>query len=178
MFWTVNIRTGFHDSLSKIVHQPVMAENCGGRQLDAVTPELPFGAVDGSTTASSDAPTVAYEIDLLLTPNEAKLLEKFRHDIRLYQTDTEKYSKCIQKRDELLKDNDRLVLRLAAFEYVISIEYARYRERKERTRRPACQPRMTQEDGVAKWERFVGVAAVGSDATPKLLPPLKEVSLR
>jgi len=155
-----------------------MAENCGGRQLDAVTPELPFGAVDGSTTASSDAPTVAYEIDLLLTPNEAKLLEKFRHDIRLCQTDLERYDKCLQKRDELLEENDRLVLRLAAFEHVMSRECVWYRERKERVRQPARLPRMTQEDGAAKWERFVGVVAVGSDTIPKLLPPLKVVSLR
>ncbi|KAK3348575.1 hypothetical protein B0T25DRAFT_413216, partial [Lasiosphaeria hispida] len=85
---------------------------------------------------------------------------------------------CIQKRDELLEENDRLVLRLATFEHVMSTECVSYRGRKERVRPPASWPRATGEDGAAKWDRFVGAAAVGSDTISKLLPPLKVVSLQ
>lgn len=108
---------------------------------------------------------------------EANLVDKFRQDIRLCKTDTE-IDKCIQKRDELLEENDRLVLRLAVFEHVISVECLGYRERKERTRPRLSRPRIAQEDGAAKWDRFVGVAAVGSDTIPDLLPPLRAISLQ
>jgi len=156
----------------------VMAENYNRRKPDAVAHQPPFVAVDGSTPATRDAPTVATEIDLLLTPNEAKLIEKFRRNIRLCKSDSERYDKCMQKRDELLEQNDKLVLLLAAFEQVMLVECVRYEERKKHIRQPTRQPRMTQEDGAAKWDRFVGIASIGSDAIPKLLPPLKVVSLR
>ncbi|KAK3934870.1 hypothetical protein QBC46DRAFT_367939 [Diplogelasinospora grovesii] len=85
---------------------------------------------------------------------------------------------CVQKRDELLEENDRLVLRLAAFEHVMSVECLTYRERKERTRPRLSRPRIAQEDGAAKWDRFVGVAAVGSDTIPELPPPSRAISLQ
>ena len=37
---------------------------------------------------------------------------------------------------------------------------------------------MTHEDGAAKWDWFVGVAADGSVAIRKLLLPLKAISLQ
>ncbi|KAK0750845.1 hypothetical protein B0T18DRAFT_435422 [Schizothecium vesticola] len=85
---------------------------------------------------------------------------------------------CIQKRDELLEESDKLVLRLAAFENVMSLECVSYKGRKDRARLLSNRPRMTEEDGAAKWDRFVGVAAVGSDAISKLLPPLKVISVQ
>jgi hypothetical protein len=121
---------------------------------------------------------VEYEVDLLLTAHEAKLVEKFRQDIRLCETDAERFDKCLQKRDELLEENDRLVLRLAAFDHVMSAECLTYRGRRERTRPRSSRPRMTEEDGAAKWDRFVGVAADGSVAISKLLLPLKAISLQ
>lgn len=138
-------------------------------------------------TTAQDAPTVPasskgldaeYEVGLFLPRSEANLVETFRHEIRLCETDTQKFGKCIQKRDELLEENDGYILRLAAFEHVMSAECTSYRGRKERARPRATPPRRTAtEDGAAKWDRFVGAAAVGSDAMSKLLPPLKTVSL-
>ena len=85
--------------------------------------------------ASLDTPTAECEVELLLPRSEARLVEAFRHDIRLCETDTQKFGKCIQKRDELLEENDRFILRLAAFENVMSAECPSYRGRKERARR-------------------------------------------
>lgn len=42
----------------------------------------------------------------------------------------------------------------------------------------ATRPRTAKEDGTEKWDRFVGVAAVGSYTMSKLLPPLKIISLQ
>ena len=156
-----------------------MAEHDPRRQAEAVPHRLPLLAADGSTTpASLDAPAAEFEIELLLTSYEASLVERFRQDIRLCETDAEKFGKCMQKRDELLEENDRLVLRLAAFDYVMSVECVSYKGRKERTRQPANLPKGTKESGAEKWDRFVGVAKVGSDTISKLLPPLKVVSLQ
>ncbi|AEO68130.1 uncharacterized protein THITE_2117521 [Thermothielavioides terrestris NRRL 8126] len=85
---------------------------------------------------------------------------------------------CVQKRDELLEENDRLVLRLAAFDHVMPAECALQKWRKERARPRLSQPSTAQEDGSAKWDRFVGVAANGFDRILKLLPPLRAISLQ
>ncbi|KAK3983849.1 hypothetical protein QBC44DRAFT_390770 [Cladorrhinum sp. PSN332] len=126
---------------------------------------------------SLDAPTAEFEVELLLPRNEAKLVEAFRQEIRLCETDGEKFGKCIEKRDELLEENNGFILRLAAFENVMSAECIFYRGRKEDTRPFATRPRMTKDDGIERWNRFVGAAAVGSDAISKLVPLLKTVSL-
>ncbi|KAK0714206.1 hypothetical protein B0T26DRAFT_387359 [Lasiosphaeria miniovina] len=141
----------------------------------------PEATVRDASTApvSSDVPSVEYEVELLLPRSEAKLVETFRQEIRLCETDTQKFGKCIQKRDELLEENDGFILRLTAFENVMSVECTSYRGRKERARPLATPPgRIVTGDGAAKWDRFVGAAAVGSDAISKLLPPLKMVSLQ
>ncbi len=149
------------------------------KQFEGGAHQPPPLAAGGSTApAVGHAPAVEYEVDLLLTAHEAKLVDEFRQDIRLCESDTEKFDKCVQKRDELLEENDRLVLRMAAFDYVMSAECAFYRGRKERTQPRSSQPKMTQENGAAKWDRFVGVAAVGSDTIPKLLLPLRAISLQ
>lgn len=158
-----------------------MAEQDARRQFQDAAHRSPPLAAGGSTApafAHAHAPAVEYEVDLLFTAHEAKLVEEFRQDIRLCETDTEKFDKCVQKRDELLEENDRLVLRLAAFDHVMSAECALYKGRKERTRPRSNRPRTTQEDGSAKWDRFVGVAADGFDRIPKLLPPLRAISLQ
>ncbi len=131
-----------------------------------------------SPPLAAGAPAVEYEVDLLLTAHEAQLVEEFRQEIRLCETDAAKFDKCAQKRDELLEESDRLVLWLAAFEHVMSAECPAYRGRKEHARPRSSQPRMTQEDGSARWDRFVGVAADGSVAIRKLLPPLQAISLQ
>ena len=162
-----------------LAQRPVMASQDIGIQFEnAAHRSRPLAA--GSSTASAFAHTsaVEYEVDLLLTAHEAQLVEEFRRDIRLCETDTARFDKCVQKRDELLEESDRLVLRLAAFEHVMSAECLMYRGRRARTRPRSSQPRMTEEDGAAKWDRFVGVAADGSVAIRKLLPPLKAISLQ
>jgi uncharacterized ferredoxin-like protein len=93
--------------------------------------------------AHAHAPAVEYKVDILLTAHEAQPVEKFRQDIRLCETDTEIFDKCVQKRGELLEENDRLVLRLAAFDHVMSAECALYRGRKEHTQPRSSQPKMT-----------------------------------
>ena len=156
-----------------------MAEQDARTQFEDAPRRSPPLAAGGSTApAFAHAPAVEYEVDLLLTAHEAKLVEEFRQDIRLCETDTEKFDKCVQKRDELLEESDRLVLRLAAFDHVMSAECALYKGRKERTRPRLSQPRTTHEDGAAKWDRFVGVAADRFDRIPKLLPPLRAISLQ
>lgn len=153
-----------------------MAEYAPQRSPAHQLPPPPVG--DATVHSSSNVPTVECDLDLLLTSYEAKRIETFRRDIRLCKTDTEKYDKCIQKRDELLEESDKLVLRLAAFENVMSLECVSYKGRKERARPLSNRPRMTEEDGAAKWDQFVGIAAVGSDAISKLLPPLKVISVQ
>jgi hypothetical protein len=154
-----------------------MAEQDARRLQDAPHRSPPLAASGSTAPAVPHTPAVEYEVDLLLTAHEAKLVEKFRQDIRLCETDTERFDKCLQKRDELLEENDRLVLRLAAFDHVMSTECPTYRGRRERTRPRSSQPRITHEDGAAKWDRFVGVAANGFDTIRKLLPPLQAISL-
>lgn len=155
-----------------------MAEQDTRRQFEDVAHKSSPLAAGGSTAPAFAHTPIEYEADLLLTAPEAKLVEKFRQDIRLCKTDTAKFNKCIQKRDELLEGNDRLVLRLAAFERVMSIECLKYRERKERTRPRLNRPMIAQEDGAAKWDRFVGVATVGSNMIHELLLPLRAISLQ
>ena len=145
-----------------------MVEHGLGAQPWAVAHPAPPLTPDNSTApASPDTLSTENKVNLVLTSQEAKLIEKFRQEIRLCETDTEKYSKYIQKQDELLEKNDRLVLQLAAFEQVMSVEYATYRGRKERTRPLGSRPRILEEDSAARWDRFVGVAAVGLDTISK-----------
>ncbi|KAK3897100.1 ATP synthase subunit alpha [Staphylotrichum tortipilum] len=156
-----------------------MSEQDSGSQVEGAAHPSPLLAAGGSTApVFAHAPTVEYEVDLLLTAHEVKLVEEFRQDIRLCETDTKKFDKCAQKRDELLEENDKLVLRLAVFDHVMSAECALYRGRKDRTRPRSNQPKGTQENGAAKWDRFVGVATDGFDTIPKLLPPLRAISLQ
>ncbi|KAK3343935.1 hypothetical protein B0T25DRAFT_572915 [Lasiosphaeria hispida] len=128
-----------------------MAEYDSRRQLEAVAQKPPLPTTDNSSTASPSVPTTKYEIDLLLNPDDAKLIETFRQEIHFCETDTEKFDKCIQKRDELLEENDKLVLRLTAFEHVMSAECILYRGRKERTRPLASRPRTAEENGAKKF---------------------------
>src|SRR5437868_6169738 len=114
---------------------------------DAAYRSPPLAAGSSTAPASAHASDIEYEVDLLLTAHEAQLVEEFRQDIRLCETDTAKFGKCVQKRDELLEENDKLVLRLAAFEHVMSAECPIYRGRKEHTRPRLNRPMMTHEDG-------------------------------
>ena len=49
-----------------------------------------------------------------------------------------------------LEESDKMVLRLAAFENVMSLEYISYKGRKERARPLSSRPRITEKDGAAK----------------------------
>ena len=111
-------------------HKSVMSEQFG----DAAHRSPSLTAGSSTAPASAHASAVEYEVDLLLTAHEAQVVEQFRQDIRLCENDTAKFDKCVQKRDELLEESDRLVVRLAAFEHVMSAECSAYRGRKERTR--------------------------------------------
>jgi hypothetical protein len=108
-----------------------------------------------------------------LTSDQAKLIEKFHQDVRLCNTDTEKFEMCVQKQDELLEGNDRLAFLLATLDHVMSVGCAKFRQTKESIRRSGSRPRRTQENDTAKWERFIGVATERPDTIHKLLAPLK-----
>jgi hypothetical protein len=75
---------------------------------DVAHQSSPLAAGGSPVPAFAHATPVEYEIDLLLTAPEAKLVEKFRQDIRLCKTDTEKFDKCVEKRDELLEEKYQL----------------------------------------------------------------------
>lgn len=68
---------------------------------------------------------------------------------------------CVQKRYEPLEKIDRLDLRLAIFEHVMSVECLAYRERKKRTR-----PRLSRPRGSARrWGSEMGTICYDTTST-------------
>ena len=59
----------------------------------------------------------------------------------------------------------------------MSTECTIYRGRKESICLLATRSSTAREDGITKWNRFVGAAIVGSEVMSKLLPLLRIISL-
>ncbi|KAK0656528.1 hypothetical protein B0T16DRAFT_425083 [Cercophora newfieldiana] len=109
---------------------------------------------------------------IVLAPDQASQVDRFRDELRLCETDTHRYDLCVQKRDELLDQHTGLQILVAACERVMSTECPEYRRRKQTKSRDSSQPPSTnKEDDAAQWDRFFGVATDGS----KRLSSLKEV---
>ncbi|OIW30048.1 hypothetical protein CONLIGDRAFT_576487 [Coniochaeta ligniaria NRRL 30616] len=109
---------------------------------------------------------------IVLAPEQASQVDRFREELRLCEADTQRYDLCVQKRDELLNRHTGLQILVAGCEHVMSSECPEYRRRKQTTNRDSTQPPpANQEDDAAQWNRFFGVAIDGS----KRLSALKEV---
>ena len=109
---------------------------------------------------------------LLLTADQAELLNTFRKDVRLCETDEEKFQLCAQMRSRLLDQYTQVELLIALFERAMQDEchnYGNYKKNKGKAK-------VTDSDAV-EWERFINVAASGSVAIQKFLPQLKAVSV-
>lgn len=109
---------------------------------------------------------------IVLAPDQASHVDRFREELRLCETDTQRYDLCVQKRDELLDQHTGLQILVAACERVMSTECPEYRRRRQTKKRDSTQSPLTnKEDDAAQWDRFLGVATDGS----KRLSALKEV---
>ncbi|KAK0613158.1 hypothetical protein B0T17DRAFT_593337 [Bombardia bombarda] len=109
---------------------------------------------------------------IILAPDQASEVDRFRDELRICETDAQRYDLCVQKRDELLDQHTTLQILVAACEHVMSTECPEYRRRKQTKNRDSTQPLTNKEDDAAQWGRFLGVATDGS----KRLSALKEVA--
>lgn len=110
---------------------------------------------------------------LLLAADQAELIGRFRRDVRLCKTDAEKFRLCAKVRSQLLSQHTEVVMLIALFDRVMLAECAGYRNYKKRVGNPHNEQANAEE-----WDRFIGVAATGSDIIHKCLPHLKSVSVR
>ncbi|KAK4182234.1 ATP synthase subunit alpha [Podospora australis] len=109
---------------------------------------------------------------IVLAPDQATQVNRFREELRICETDAQRYEMCVQKRDELLDRHTGLQVLVAACDHVMSVECPEYRRRKQTKNRDSTQPLpANQEDDAAQWNRFFGVATDGF----KHLSALKEV---
>lgn len=111
------------------------------------------------------------QFDVLLTESQAESLKEFNENVRRCENDADKFSLCRQMRSQLLERHNSLGTFIAVTEQVMLAVCQRYRRYKKR--------RQTQEkvDDDEEWQRFIGVAASGSDIIEKCLPHLRTASL-
>ncbi|EJT67988.1 hypothetical protein GGTG_14435, partial [Gaeumannomyces tritici R3-111a-1] len=60
---------------------------------------------------------------LVLSLDQARQINQFRIQIRLCETDTEKYKVCTQTRDDVLERRTEVQLLVSAYEHIIMDEY-------------------------------------------------------
>ncbi|KAM4067335.1 hypothetical protein HRG_001305 [Hirsutella rhossiliensis] len=128
------------------------------------------------SSALPDPPGSVNEAEVesfLLPADQAELIETFRKDVRLCESDAGKFRLCSQMRNWLLVQHTQVELLIALFERVMLAECPDYRSYKKKK----AKPEKTQFDA-EEWDRFIGVAASGSDMITKCLPHLKAVSFR
>ena len=109
--------------------------------------------------ASSTLLSHAYSADeaeeeqllLLLSPDQAELIESFRRDVRHCETEEEKLRLCAEARSRLLEQYTQVELLIALFERVMLAECAHYRKYK-RTRTEAGKILLDAQD---EWGRFI-----------------------
>ncbi|KAK3356290.1 hypothetical protein B0T25DRAFT_536432 [Lasiosphaeria hispida] len=111
---------------------------------------------------------------LLLSRDQAELIETFRQDVRRCGTNEEKFHLCAEARGRLLEQYTQVELLIALFERAMLAECPDYRSYK-RNKANAGRTGVDIED---EWDRFIGVAANGLDVIRKCLPHLKAVSVR
>lgn len=110
---------------------------------------------------------------LLLAADQAELIDTFRRDVRLCKTGAEKFRLCAEVRSQLLSRHTEVLLLIALFDRVMLAECPDYRDYKKRDRDPE-----KDQNNAKEWDRFIGVAAAGSDIINKCLPHLKAASVR
>ncbi|KAK3900121.1 hypothetical protein C8A05DRAFT_17545 [Staphylotrichum tortipilum] len=110
---------------------------------------------------------------LLLSPDQAESIETFRQDVRRCETDEEKFRLCAEARGRLLVQHTRVELLIALFERVMLAECPGYRSCKS-SKGTSGRAQVDAED---EWDRFIGIAAKGSEEIKKCLPPLRAVSI-
>ncbi|KAK4206393.1 hypothetical protein QBC37DRAFT_300890 [Rhypophila decipiens] len=121
-------------------------------------------------------PTGDFVVSLLvLSLEQARLIDQFRARIRLCETDTERYELCTQTRDDVLRQETEGQLLADAYEHVIVKECIGYKEWKENKAETWTLLGKTGED-VTPWESFANVARRGSEVRSKCLGPLRTVS--
>jgi len=100
---------------------------------------------------------------IVLAPDQDTQVDRFREELRICETDAQRYELCVQKRDELLDQYAGVQVLVAACEQVMSVECPEYRRRRQTKSRDSTQPPSTnKEDDAALWDRFFGVATDGS----------------
>lgn len=112
-----------------------------------------------------------HEDDIVLRPEQHRLLEEFRRTLRSYKTDDDRFQVCADLRDNLLAENAALQYFAAEVETIMFEECKEYKERKLR----GWSDRTGEsETDAEKWKRFVGVAREGRDAIRNCLHPLRK----
>ena len=112
------------------------------------------------------------DVTFVLTREQAQQVDRFREELYVCETDTERYELCVHKRDDLLAQNDTLHILFAICEQAMSAgcaEYKQWREIKTKARKPL--PSRAKDDNAVQWDRFFDVATDGS----RHLSALKEV---
>jgi hypothetical protein len=113
---------------------------------------------------------------LVLTPDQASQRDRLRETLRLCEPGDKRYALCVQKRDELLDQDTGLKILIATCEHVMATECLEYRQRKQTKNKDSNQRSpISEEDDVARWDRFLGLATDGSRIKSKCLSALKEV---
>ncbi|KAL8379117.1 hypothetical protein RB599_008781 [Gaeumannomyces hyphopodioides] len=112
---------------------------------------------------------------LVLSLDQTRQINQFRTQIRLCETDAEKYKLCAQTRNDVLERHTEVQFLVAAYKHIIVDECIGYKEWKEKGGEGQRLPIKTREDA-AKWERFIDVARSGSKVKSRCIGPLKTVN--
>ncbi len=116
------------------------------------------------------ADRIEYE-RFLLTADQAELLDAFCKEIRLCDSDVDKFQLCAQMRSRLLDQHTQVELLIAFVERTMLDECPKYGNYKKNKGKKTTDP------DTAEWGRFIDIAASGSVAIQKFLPQLKAVSV-
>ena len=145
---------------------------------DTVYPPLrPPGSVDvPAPSVGRVSRTEPDDDSLVLSRDQGEQVDRFRCEIRLCETDDEKYDLCVRTRDRLLAHHSGLLMLIAACERVMFVECAEYKQWRENRDKRRSRPTRPKDDDAAQWELFSGVAADGSTIESRCLSALKEVA--
>ena len=112
---------------------------------------------------------------IVLSPDHAERVARFREELRLYKTDPGGYELCVRIRNELLTEHTGVELLVAACEHVMFSQCAEYKDWRETRDKPGTQP-VVPNDDVADWDRFLSVAKDGHEIKSKCLSALRIVA--
>jgi hypothetical protein len=110
----------------------------------------------------------------VLTSEQLLKIDQFRDEIRRCATDSQRYERCVQIRDDLLKEQTESQYLADICERAIFSQCVRYRDWKE-ARETSGKPSELDEGDVAEWDRFLKVAKAGGDERSKRVSALRKV---